>query len=91
MKAHYFAWYDSEYDTTIIAFGTEDEILDDTLAGNSLDPNEFEKLQYLLNDTCELGEDYLISTEDYSVSQIKDKLDKLGYIWDSRLKNVGWG
>lgn len=87
----YFAWFDKDSNTNLIAFGTEDEINNDRLTGESLelDYDEIYELKDILDDE-DFGEDYLISTY-ISLNIIDKELLGRGFIKDKRLKNVGWG
>jgi len=86
----YFAWFDEDANMNIIAFGTEDEIINDRLTGEDLDYDEISGLKDIFDDDESFGEDYLISTET-SLSDIDIELIARGFVKDKRLKNVGWG
>jgi hypothetical protein len=90
MNIHFYAWYDNYSKMNIIAFGTEENILNDCLTSEDLDWNEISDLKDFFNDTGELCEDYLIST-DISLNEIDSELISRGFIKDERLENVGWG
>lgn len=87
---HFFAWPDEDTDMNTIAFGTEDEIVNDRLCSENLDWDDISELKDLFNDDGSLCEDYLISTET-PIDVIDKELISRGYTKDARLKNVGWG
>lgn len=92
----YFAWFDVDSNSNIIAFATENEIIDDCLCGDIfVDLSEegfdiFTDLKNIFDDSEIFGEDYLISTNT-SLNDIDTELIKRGFIKDKRIKNIGWG
>jgi hypothetical protein len=52
-------------------------------------PDDMDALQELFDDTCMLCEDYLIHTA-VPITMVRAELESRGYVYDERLKDIGW-
>ena len=78
----------------LVVFGTEESISDNTLRGG-VDVDKFAALQDELQDTCELCEDYLITSQRFvdeaQIPEVKAIVEAHGFVENVALLDCGWG